>query len=441
MTAFPVAARHRVALCAGLSALSLAAPAFAQHDHDMSGMDHGDMPMPAAEPPAAHAAMDHAAMPMTGALGPYSMTREASGTSWQPDASAHGGVHGMAGGWTTMGHLTLDAVYSDQGGPRGDEKAFVAGMAMAAARRPLGSATLNLRAMLSPDPLMGRSGYPLLLASGETADGATALVDRQHPHDLFMELSASLSTRVGPKGSAFVYVGYPGEPAFGPPAFMHRPAATASPEAPISHHWLDSTHITFGVLTAGYVQGDWKAEVSRFTGREPDQERYGFDAPDLDSTAVRLSWNPTPNWALQASWADQVSPEQLHPEDDQTKWSLSALYGAGPFDATLAWGRRTATHGPDLDAWLGEASYQLAPRWTLFGRAERVETDELAGDHGDVHTVGKVSLGAAYDRKLAGPVSLGIGALYAKTFVSDALEPAYGGDPAGSMVFVRLKVG
>jgi hypothetical protein len=59
------------------------------------------------------------------------------------------------------------------------------------ARREFSHGTLNLRAMLSPDPFMGKRGYPLLLAAGETADGTTHLVDRQHPHDLFMELSAS----------------------------------------------------------------------------------------------------------------------------------------------------------------------------------------------------------------------------------------------------------
>ena len=93
--------------------------------------------------------------------------------------------------------------------------------------------------------------------------------------------------------SGFVYAGLPGEPAFGPPSFMHRAAAMASPEAPITHHWLDSTHITFGVLTAGLVRDSWKLEASRFTGREPDEDRYDIERPRMDSTAVRASWNPT----------------------------------------------------------------------------------------------------------------------------------------------------
>ena len=253
--------------------LAGAAPALAQHaGHPAPGTqeappaDQGAQPMPA----MVHGAMDHA---MTGAIGPYRMSREASGTAWQPDASLHGGVERTAGDWTLMGHAALNLVYDRQGGPRGGELGFVSGMVMGSARRELGGGTLQLRGALSPDPSMGRHGYPLHLAAGETADGATPLVDRQHPHDFFMELSASYSHPLSGSDSLFVYAGLPGEPAFGPPAFMHRLSIQDSPEAPITHHWLDSTHITFGVVTAGLVLGDVKIEASRFNGREPDQHR------------------------------------------------------------------------------------------------------------------------------------------------------------------------
>src|SRR5690348_18178447 len=95
-------------------------------------------------------------------------------------------------------------------------------MFMAMGQRPAGAGTWGVRAMLSLDPLMGKRGYPLLLQTGETADGTTSLVDRQHPHDLFMELSASWSHALDERDSAFIYGGLPGEPALGPPAFMHR---------------------------------------------------------------------------------------------------------------------------------------------------------------------------------------------------------------------------
>ncbi|MET0273026.1 MAG: hypothetical protein ABW360_08555 [Phenylobacterium sp.] len=401
--------------------------------------------------PAAPAEMDHALMghAMTGALGGYPMAREASGTAWQPDASVHGGIHSMAGDWMIMSHAVLNVVYDSQGGPRGDDKAFVAGMVMSTARRDVGEAgTLQLRAMLSPDPLMGGRGYPLLLASGETADGATPLVDRQHPHDLFMELSASYSHRLSETDSVFLYAGLPGEPAFGPPAFMHRMSIMDSPEAPISHHWLDSTHIVFGVVTAGVVHDGWKLEASRFKGREPDEHRYDIESPKLDSTAIRLSWNPTRSLSLQASWAEAKSVEQLEPDADQTKWSASAIYTVpvghdGWWSTTAAWGRRSADHGDWLDAWVLESAVKPNPAWTLFGRAERTENNELdadAGHHGEAFTVGKVSVGAIRDWRVAPRVTVGLGGLYAWNFVPGGLEPSYGGDPNGAMAFVRLKI-
>ncbi len=183
--------------------------------------------------------MQHGEVPMSGALGTYPMTRESSGTAWQPDASEHMGLMATTGGWTLMGHGIVNLVYDHQSEARGQNKAFPSGMLMGVARRPLGNGTVQLRAALSPDPLMGASGYPLLLASGETANGHDHLKDRQHPHDFFMELSGSISQNVGPKSSLFLYAGLPGEPVFGPPAFMHREAILDSPEAPISHHWLE----------------------------------------------------------------------------------------------------------------------------------------------------------------------------------------------------------
>jgi hypothetical protein len=385
---------------------------------------------------------------MRGVLGPYPMTRESSGTSWQPDASVHAGFHHMAGEWLLMGHALLDGVYDWQQGPRGDRKAFVSGMFMGAARRAYaGGDMVQLRAMLSPDPLMGRYGLPLLLQTGETADGITPLVDRQHPHDLFVELSASYSHPLGARDAVFVYAGLPGEPAFGPPAFLHRLSAMDSPEPPITHHWLDSTHIVFGVVTAGFVHERWKLEMSRFRGREPDQFRYNIETGRLDSTAVRISWNPASTLSLQLSWADLMRPEQLHPDENQRKWSASGLYTrpfheSGWWSTTLAWGRRSSESGW-LDACAIESALRFNAPWTGFVRGERVANDELvpaSGSHGPAFTVSKLSLGVVRDYPLAGHAQLGVGAQYAFDFVPRSLAPLYGSSPQGAMVFVRLRV-
>ncbi len=265
-----------------------------------------------------------------------------------------------------------------------------------------------------------------------------------------MELSASYSVKLGEKSSAFLYGGLPGEPAFGPPAFMHRQSISVSPEAPITHHWLDSTHITFGVVTAGLVFDRVKLEASRFNGREPDQRRYNIETAPLDSSSVRLSWNPTRELSLQGSWAHLREPEQLEPGINQKRWSASAAYtrptAAGWWASNIAWGRKTL-EGESYDAFALESAYKWR-EWTLFGRGEVTENNELVeleedghDGHGEAFRVGKASLGVARDFNLAGPLALTIGALGSVNFIPAGLKAEYGKRlPLGAMGFVRVKL-
>lgn len=382
-------------------------------------------------------------MSMSGALGSYPMTREASGTSWQPEAAPHNGIHLFLGDWMVMLHARLVGIYDTQSGPRGADQYFASGMLMATARRTFESGdTISFRAMLSPEPFMGRRGYPLLLQTGETGDGVTPLVDRQHPHDLFMELSTSFSHKLSADSSVFVYFGYPGEPALGPAAFMHRISSEDLPEAPITHHWLDSTHISFGVVTAGLVEGDWKLEASRFTGREPDQFRFNFDPARFDSTSLRLSYNPNPNWSLQVSWGYLKSPEQLEPAVNENRYTASATYFTplgeeGSLAATLAYGRKQLSSGDGENGFLAETEYKPTADWTVFARAESVESTEIFPAAG-LKTVGELTLGGIHDWRVAEHMKFGVGGLFTFDFVPDAPRPRYGNDPHGAMAFLRL---
>jgi hypothetical protein len=217
-----------------------------------------------------------------------------------------------------------------------------------------------------------------------------------------MELAASYSYNLSSASSLFVYGGLPGEPALGPPAFMHRTSGMDNPEAPISHHWLDSTHITFGVVTGGVVLNDGKFEASAFRGREPDQYRYDIERPSLDSFAGRVSWNPMRELSLQVSYGHLNSPEQLMPNVNEDRVTASAIYttrfGDGHlWSTTVAWGRKMWRPGDTLDAYLIESSAILKPNVTLFMGAERVAenelTDGIPGLEGRVFTVNKVSVG------------------------------------------------
>jgi hypothetical protein len=298
--------------------------------------------------------------------------------------------------------------------------------------------------MFSLDPFMGKSGYPLLLQTGETADGIHPLVDRQHPHNFLMELAGTYSVPVAPDLSTFVYAGYPGEPALGPVTFMHRFSGMDDPAAPITHHWLDSTHITFGVLTVGVVDGDWKLEGSLFNGREPDQYRWGFDDLRLDSGSARLSWNPGADWALQVSYGFIKSPEQLEPDVNQHRLTASATYNlplpSGNWQTTFAWGRNAEQPGPTEDALLLESAATWH-RHTLFARVENVQKNELLQPPlaGELFRVSEASLGYIYDVPVLDHVALGIGAMGTIDFVPSAIAPAYGRDPVSFMAFLRLK--
>jgi hypothetical protein len=396
-----------------------------------------------------HGIPDRTGGAMRGFLGPYAITREASGTSWVPDTTPHGGIHRQYGEWSTMSHALLNFTYDQQGGSRGGNKTFLSGMVMGMAQRQVDDHTFGLRAMLSPEPFMGANGYPLLLATGETADGRNGLVDRQHPHELFMELAAIYSRKLSANSSVFLYAGLPGEPALGPPAFMHRTSGMDIPEAPISHHWLDSTHITFGVVTAGVVLNTWKFEASAFRGREPDQFRYDIESPKLDSYSARLTWNPLRELSMQVSWGRLHSPEQLAPNIDEDRVTASAIY-TQPFGRdnlwsnTFAWGRKMQRPGDTLDGFLFESTVNFKKTYTIFVRAERVAENELTEGifalDGRVFTVNKISVGGIYDFRITDQVKLGIGGLVSKHMLPGDLKPLYGSDPTSYMLFARLKV-
>jgi len=422
-------------------------PAQLQTMPDMPGMTHDDKPAPQTDHgdmsgmDLGNGGADHA-MTMHGLLGGYAMSREASGTSWQPEAAPHSGIHLTADDWMIMLHGRVNGIADWQSGPRGASQAFSSSMVMAMASKDIANGdTLGLKAMLSADPFMGRRGYPLLLASGESADGKTPLVDRQHPHDLLMELAATYSHPLSGSDSLFVYGGYPGEPALGPSAYMHRISALDNPATPIAHHWLDSSHVTFGVVTAGWVHDDLKLEVSQFTGREPDQFRFNFDAARFDSTAARLSWNPDSRWSLQVSAGWLKSPEQLDPNVDERRLTASAAwfnqFDFGSVAATLAFGNKHLSTGVDESAALAEAEFKPDDAWTVFARAETIGSDELVPGPA-VRGAGEISLGAIHDWHLAEHWKFGLGGLYAFDFAPSSPAASYGSDPHGAMGFIRL---
>ncbi|HET9856233.1 MAG TPA: heavy metal-binding domain-containing protein [Chthoniobacterales bacterium] len=378
------------------------------------------------------------------------MSRESSGTAWVPDSTPIYGRMWMFGDDMLMLHGGIFPRYTNVTTRRGDDRIDAPNWIMAMFSHSLGENTqLGFRAMMSLDPLteQGR-GYPLLFQSGESWHDQP-LHDRQHPHDLFDELSISLSQKFTGDLSAYLYFGYPGEPALGPPTFMHRLSAMDDPDAPISHHWQDSTHVTFGVATAGLQWRTVKIEGSIFTGREPDEQRYDFDRPRFDSYSGRISWNPTPDLALQVSHGYIKSPEALEPDANRHRTTASLIYNRvlGPdsnWATSLVWGQNDDTHEGKTESVLIETNYQRE-RDTVYGRWERVEKSghELVlapADFNEIFPVNAVSIGYVRDLSHANNIDIGLGGQFTINVWPDKLDRYYGGGPGyGFQVFLRIR--
>ena len=316
------------------------------------------------------------------------------------------------------------------------------------ARRNLGGGRFGIRTMMSAEPwTVPGCGALNFLATGEVCEGDT-VHDRQQPHDLFMELAVDYERPLLGNWRRQVYAGLAGEPALGPPGYPHRASASANPIR-LTHHWLDSTHVTFGVVTVGVHNQRWKAEASAFKGREPDERRVDLDVSGFDSVAGRLSFLPTERLALQVSAARlrNVGTDFPFPSQDPvTRATASAVYhvplGTSRIWATtLAYGAnhaRERVSGGILDATshaaLLESSVTVAGRHTVFGRCGvgGMPAHHLPaqGSSTSVFAVGKVQVG--YVRHLRATKGLvpGIGGTVALTLLSSELAPRYSGRTA-----------
>jgi hypothetical protein len=385
-----------------------------------------------------------------------SMGAMGSGTSWQPSSAPMYMQHWNKHDWLLMFHYNVFLDVNHQGGPRGVTKLESANWFMPMAYHKLGKGTLQLRGMLSAEPFtFPPGGSPLLFQTGETYKGQP-LIDRQHPHDLFMELSAQYTLPLGEHGTWFSYFGYPGEPALGPVAFMHRASASENPSATLAHHLQDSTHISFGVVTTGFTYRWFKFEGSIFNGREPDEDRYDFDSHKWNSRSARLSFMPSRNWALQISHGFLRSPENQEPDVDVRRTTASIQYNRafdrGNWASAFVWGRNHVSGHDEtinLNSYTGESTVNFLDKNYLYTRLELVDKDDLLrpADRAllgltQAHPsfrIGAYTFGGLRDLWNRANVSIGIGAdvtLYSKPAILDAV---YGNHPVSWKIFLRIR--
>ena len=305
---------------------------------------------------------------------------------------------------------------------------------------------LHLMGMFSLEPFtMKHLGSPQVFQTGESYHGAP-LIDYQHPHDLFMGLGASYGISRG-NYNYKLEIDAMGAPALGPTAFMHRASARDNPQAPLSHHALDSTHVTPGVVRVEVSRGPVAIDASVFTGREPDDNRTNIDRPHLDSYSARATFS-SGSWKTQVSGARIHNPEEFEPFDI-TRLTASAEYDGAwltkPFALTAAWGENREVHGV-MDNYLLEWEWSAVHNGSTYGRLEFTPKDILdlgtpsppgfpdfhRISHVDALTVGYVH--DVFDR--AGHIGIGADATVYR--ISQDLQDSYG-SPHSFHVFVRWR--
>lgn len=354
-------------------------------------------------------------------------------------------------GWMTMLHGYAFLTANRQGGPSGDRDFGSQNHLMAMAIRRLWGGKLSLLGTFTLEPAtIPPRGSAELFQRGETYQGIL-LVDRQHPHDLFVQLAAAWERALGPV-DARLSVAIVGEPAIGPSGYPHRLSASENPIAPLAHHNQDSTHITYDVVTLGLKGWGVTLEGSLFHGAEPDENRWDLEAGALDSYSGRLTVDVTDALSLQVSAAHLTKPEALE-EGDQTRTTGSIVYRkalpGGFLAAMLSVGKNQTHDGPEWGSLL-EFTWKFAEKNFLFGRVERVDRDvyELLNkrqrDHDIPHErthVDAATLGFTRNVGLFSEAETGVGAAVTLYRFDDRLDAVYGSSPVSVHGFFRIRFG
>jgi hypothetical protein len=366
----------------------------------------------------------------------------------------------QSAGWRLMQDGVVYGLFNHQGGPRGGDEFVVPNWWMGVWTRDRGPSQFGLNAMFSLDAAtVGKSGYGEIFQVGEALDGKP-LIDRQHPHDFFMQLAASWKRSIGGRTFLTIAGGPSGEPTLGPVAFIHRASAAGLVMAPLGHHTFDSTHVSFGVVTGALERGRWVFEGSVFNGREPDDERWDFDFGALDSFAGRVWFRPSKAWEVQVSTGKIREPEELV-EGDLVRTTTSASYfrtDARGFKAFTGGYGVNAAHGEHRHGIFGEFTVERGAN-SMFGRAEwqQTETDLLvtgevgSGDHAahafaeatagkDASPVAAFTIGGARNIASWRGFDGALGAEVVFYRVPDALTETHGEHPVSFQVFFRLRL-
>jgi len=366
----------------------------------------------------------------------------ASGTSRNPASWTMPMVMTRAGSWNLMFMGNAFLVDTQQSGPRGGDKLYSPNALMFSAEHSLWGGSLMFQSMFSLEAAtITDRRYPLLFQTGETAYGRP-LIDAQHPHNFVMAAGLQYAHKLGESTTLQFYYAPVGDPALGPVGFPHRASAAELPQAPIGHHWQDSTHIADNVATVG-VQHSWfRLEASGFYGSEPGENRWRIDWGPMNSYSGRLSLMPSKNWMFQVSAGHLTDPERQQ-SGDVTRVTSSLHYsrpiGDNSWSTSFIWGlNHDLVTGRNLNSYLAETVYPLSRRNFLTGRWELVDKDELSVP--GIWRIGAYTAGYTHDIGSLPYLETGIGANLTAYTLPETLKPTYGGRPWGVNLYVRLRI-
>jgi hypothetical protein len=364
-----------------------------------------------------------------------------SGTSLAPSAAPMPMLMQMGGPneWSLMLMGQAFLVDTQQAAPRGGDKVYSTNWAMGEATHSLWGGDFMFQLMLSLEPAtVTNRSYPLLFQTGETAYGRP-LVDAQHPHNFLMGVGFHYAHSIGEHALADLYYAPVGDPALGPQAFPHRASAAELPQAPLGHHWQDSTHVAYNVATLA-IKRDWfRFEASGFYGTEPGENRWTIGWGPMNSFAARVSASPNSHWMAQASAGRLTHPERQSP-GDVVRSTASIHYSRGGSSTSFIWGRNHDTFtGHNLNSYLAETVAAIHARNFLTARWELVDKDELF-ENGSIYRIGAYTAGYTRDLATLSHIETGIGANATLYTLPGAIQPFYGAHPWGVSAYLRLRL-
>jgi hypothetical protein len=244
---------------------------------------------------------------------------------------------------------------------------------------------------------VGDRGTPQLLQ--------TEHVDSMHAHDTLMAFEFRDILALGADGKRQVtFLFAPrGEASVGPVPFMHRPSAEGNPDAPLGHALQDGFHDASTVLGLAYRDGPTSVEATAFSGQGVT---WPFPLHRLDSYALRLNRDISDQVGVGASYVDTLSPTDSGGQHTVYQHGRNKLFGRAE-------------------------ALQLAPEQLDIATADRP---------GDPRWVEAFTLG--YERTLweKDHVAVFGGGSYTQDFVPSGFRAAYGSDPHGTKIYLRLKI-